>query len=70
MRIPGVLRSTGPWIAIPAVALLAGMAWHYGIIASVARTLMAIVVNIWDLLCDVGRIFRDVVKTVFSHVGL
>ncbi len=58
------------WAAILAVALLVGMAWHYGIITSVALSLMGIVVGIWNLLCDVGSAFRDVLKNVFSHVGL
>ncbi len=61
------MRRIGPWIAFLAIALLVRMAWRHGIITSVALALKDLVASIWNLLCDVGNTFRDVVRSVLSQ---
>ncbi len=61
------MRSIGPWIALAAIALLVRMAWRHGIIISVALAFRDLAVSIWNLLCDVGDTFRDVVQSVLSQ---
>lgn len=60
------MRSIGLWIAILAIVLFV-VAWHYGIITSVALVWWSIIVGIWNLLCDVGNTFKDFIKDVFSQ---
>ena len=61
------MRRIGPYIAIVVILLLVGVAWRYGIITSLVRGLWAIGVASWNLLCEVGRMFRDTARTVINH---
>ncbi len=54
------------WVATLAIALLAGVAWRYGIITTIALALKGIIVGIWNLLCDIGSTFRDFLREVLS----
>jgi hypothetical protein len=47
------------WIAIPVIAFLLVVAWHYGILTSAALILKDVVVSIWNMLRDIAAALRD-----------
>ncbi len=63
------MRSIGPWIALVVILLVVGMAWRYGIIRPVVRTLMVVVIGIWHLVCDLANNFREFLRSLFSQIG-
>ena len=55
------------WIALLAmVALLFGVAWHYGIIASLSLTLRDVTAAVWDMISDLAASIGDLLHYIFK----
>ncbi len=61
------MRTAAKLIAILAIAFLIGVAWHYGVISTLAFALWAVVVWIWNLLYGIAKTFADVVRDVLTR---
>ncbi len=60
-------RMSRGWIVLVVIALLIGVAWHYGIITSVALALKPLVGSLWDMLSDMATAITDVLQYVFGQ---
>ncbi len=49
------------------LGLMVAAAWYFGIIAPVVLGLKAIVVALWNMLCDFAAAFADFVRWVVSQ---
>jgi len=63
-------RQSGGWlIAVLAIALLLGLAWHYGLVISIALALKDFGVGIWNMLCDFASSCGDFLQFVLSRLS-
>ena len=57
----------GPLIAILVLALLLGVAWHYGIITSTTLVLKDLAVGIWNMLCSIATAVGDFLQYLLGQ---
>ena len=58
---------SGNRIALLVLVILLGLAWHFGIVASVASALQPVAKGIWDMLRDAATSVEGFIKFVLSQ---